>query len=41
MTGVEMTRFLDYRLTVIVLTNLGTSFVPGAEQVESWGLTKG
>jgi D-alanyl-D-alanine carboxypeptidase len=40
MTGVEMTRFLDDKLTVIVLTNLGLSFVPGSEQVESWGLTK-
>lgn len=40
MTGVEITRYLDDRLTVIVLTNLGFSFVPGAEQVNSWGLSK-
>jgi D-alanyl-D-alanine carboxypeptidase len=38
-TGVEMTRFLDDKLTIIVLTNLGFSFVPGAEMPDSWGLT--
>jgi CubicO group peptidase (beta-lactamase class C family) len=40
LTGTEMTRYPDDRLTVIVLTNLGFSFVPGAEEVQPWGLTK-
>lgn len=39
-TGVEMTRYPDDRLTVIVLTNLGFSFIPGAEMPNSWGLTQ-
>jgi hypothetical protein len=38
-TGTEYTRFPDDKLTVIVLTNLGSHI--GAREVNSWGLTKG
>jgi hypothetical protein len=38
-TGTEYTRFPDDKLTVIVLTNLGSHI--GAREVNPWGLTKG
>jgi hypothetical protein len=37
-TGTEYTRYPDYKLTVIALTNLGGSKAQG---VNSWGLVEG
>jgi D-alanyl-D-alanine carboxypeptidase len=38
-TGTEITRYIDDKLTVIVLTNLGSP-TPETSEVKSWGLTK-
>jgi D-alanyl-D-alanine carboxypeptidase len=38
-TGTEITRYIDDKLTVIVLTNLG-SLTSETSEVNSWGLTK-
>ncbi|HKQ78345.1 MAG TPA: serine hydrolase domain-containing protein [Blastocatellia bacterium] len=38
-TGTEYTRLPDDKLTVIVLTNLGSN--DGSDEVNSWGLTQG
>jgi CubicO group peptidase (beta-lactamase class C family) len=38
-TGTEITRYIDDKLTVIVLTNLGSP-TPETSKVNSWGLTK-
>jgi CubicO group peptidase (beta-lactamase class C family) len=38
-TGTEITRYIDDKLTVIVLTNLGSP-TPESSEVKSWGLTR-